>query len=68
MKKLDKLGVMAAWEGKKFKASYDGEAKEIEEYKEDEEVVLSIPDLSGFDSAIVVLDQDSFGYSADKIL
>ncbi len=68
MKKLDKLGVMAAGEGKKFKASYNGEAKEIEEYKEDEEVVLSIPDLSGFDSAIVVLDQDSFGYSADKIL
>jgi hypothetical protein len=35
MKKLDKLGVMAAGEGMKFKASYDGEAKEIEEYKED---------------------------------
>ena len=33
MKKLDKLGVMAAWEGKMFKASYDGEAKEIEEYE-----------------------------------
>ncbi len=34
-KELDKLGVMAAGEGMKFKASYDGEAKEIEEYKED---------------------------------
>ena len=68
MKKLDKLGVMAAGEGKKFKASYDGEAKEIEEYEEDEEVVLSFPDPGGFDSAIVVLDQVSFSYSADKIL
>jgi ATP-binding cassette subfamily F protein 3 len=66
MKKLDKLGVMAAGKGKKFKASYDGEAKEIEEYKEDEEVVLSFP--GGFDSAIVVLEQVSFGFSADKIL
>ncbi len=68
MKKLDKLGVMAAGEGKKFKASYDGEAKEIEEYEEDKEVVLSFPDTGGFDSAIVVLDQVSFGNSADKIL
>ena len=66
MKKLDKLGVMAAGEGKKFKASYDGEAKEIEEYEEDEEVVLSFP--GGFDSAIVVLEQVSFGFSVDKIL
>ncbi|KAL3811979.1 hypothetical protein ACHAXA_009597, partial [Cyclostephanos tholiformis] len=68
MKKLDKLGVMAAGEGKKFKASYDGEAKEVEEYKEDEEVVLTFPDPGGFDSNIVVLDQVSFGYTADKIL
>ena len=68
MEELDKLGVMAAREGKKFKASYNGEAKEKEEYKEDEEVVLSFPDPSGLDSAIVVLDQVSFGYSADKIL
>ncbi len=68
MKKLDKLGVMAAGEGKKFKASYDGEAKEIEEYKEDEEVVLNFPDPGGFDSNIVVLDQVSFGYTADNIL
>jgi ATP-binding cassette subfamily F protein 3 len=68
MKKLDKLGVMAAGEGKKFKASYDGEAKEIEEYEEDEEVVLNFPDPGGFDSNIVVLDQVSFGYSADSIL
>jgi ATPase subunit of ABC transporter with duplicated ATPase domains len=68
MKKLDKLGMMAAGEGKKFKASYDGEAKEIEEYEEDEEVVLNFPDPGGFDSNIVVLDQVSFGYSADTIL
>ncbi len=68
MKKLDKLGVMAAGEGKKFKASYDGEAKEIEEYKDDEEVVLNFPDPGGFDSNIVVLDQISFGYTSDNIL
>lgn len=35
MKKLDKLGVMAAGEGRKFKASYDGQAEEIEAYEEE---------------------------------
>ena len=68
MKKLDKLGVMAASEGKKFKASYDGEAEEIEEYEEDEEVVLNFPDPGSFDNNIVVLDQVTFGYNSDKIL
>lgn len=68
MKKLDKLGVMAAGEGKKFKASYDGEAEEIEEYEEDEEVVLNFPEPGAFDGNIVTLDQVSFGYSPDKTL
>ena len=68
MKKLDKLGVMAASEGKKFKASYDGEAAEIEEYEEDEEVVLNFPDPGAFNGNIVSLDQVSFGYSTDNIL
>jgi len=68
MKKLDKLGVMSAGEGKKFKAS-DGEiAEEIEEYEEDDEVVLHFPDPGGFDGNIVSLDQVNFGYSADKTL
>lgn len=68
MKKLDKLGMMSQ-EGKKFKASYDGEAEEVEKYEEDEEVVLNFPDPGGFDTAnIVALDQVSFGYSSDKML
>ena len=68
MKKMDKLGVMAASEGKKFKASYDGEAEEIEAYEEDEEVVLNFPDPGGFDGNMVSLEQVSFGYTSDKIL
>lgn len=68
MKKLDKLGVMAAGEGRKFKASYDGEAEEVEEYEEDEEVVLNFPDPGGFDGNIVTLDRVTFGYSADRTL
>lgn len=69
MKKLDKLGVMAAGgDGKKFKASYDGEAEEVEEYEEDEEVVLTFPDPGGFDANIVGLNQVTFGYTPDKIL
>ncbi|KAL7551403.1 hypothetical protein ACHAWF_014589 [Thalassiosira exigua] len=68
MKKLDKLGVMAAGEGRKFKASYDGEAEEVEAYEEDEEVVLNFPDPGGFDGNIVSLDRVSFGYTPDKVL
>jgi len=69
MKKLDKLGVMAAGEGRKFKASYDGEAQEIEAYEEDEEVVLNFPDPGGFDNtSIVTLDRVAFGYTPEKIL
>ena len=68
MKKLDKLGVMAAGEGRKFKASYDGEAEEIEEYEEDEEVVLNFPDPGGFDGNMVTLDRVSFGYDPARTL
>jgi len=69
MKKLDKLGVMAAGEGRKFKASYDGEAQEIEAYEEDEEVVLNFPDPGGFDNtSIVTLDRVAFGYTPEKTL
>ena len=67
MKKLDKIGMMSS-EGKKFKASYDGDAEEIEEYQEDDKVVLSFPDPGGFDSNIVTLDRASFGYSPDRML
>ncbi|KAL3787091.1 hypothetical protein ACHAWO_008571 [Cyclotella atomus] len=67
MKKLDKLGVIAQ-EGKKFKASYDGEAEEIEEYVEDEEVVLDFPDPGGFDGDIVRMELMSFGYTPDNLL
>ena len=69
MKKLDKLGVMAAGEGRKFKASYDGQAEEIEAYEEDEEVVLNFPDPGGFDNVpIVTLERVSFGYTPGKTL
>lgn len=64
---LDKLGVMAQ-EGKKFKASYDGDAEEIEEYVEDDEVVLSFPDPGGFDGDIVRLELMSFGYTPENTL
>ena len=42
MKKMDKLGVMAQ-DGKKWKASYDGDAEEVEEYVEDDVVELTVP-------------------------
>uniref|UniRef100_A0A7S4QCT5 ABC transporter domain-containing protein n=2 Tax=Ditylum brightwellii TaxID=49249 RepID=A0A7S4QCT5_9STRA len=68
MKKLDKLGVMAAGEGKKYKASYDGDAEEIQEYEEDEEVTLTFPDPGAYDGDIVCLDRLSFGYDPNKLL
>lgn len=67
MKKLDKIGMMAQ-EGKKFKASYDGDVEEIEEYQEDEKVELNFPDPGGFDSNMVTLERVTFGYSPDRIL
>jgi ATPase subunit of ABC transporter with duplicated ATPase domains len=68
MKKLDKLGVMAAGEGKKWKASYDGDADEVEEYEEDEKVELLFPDPGGFDGDIVKVQRAKFGYTQEKIL
>eukprot|EP00521_Asterionellopsis_glacialis_P015884 CAMPEP_0195303508 /NCGR_PEP_ID=MMETSP0707-20130614/32915_1 /TAXON_ID=33640 /ORGANISM="Asterionellopsis glacialis, Strain CCMP134" /LENGTH=275 /DNA_ID=CAMNT_0040367087 /DNA_START=120 /DNA_END=947 /DNA_ORIENTATION=+ len=67
MKKLDKLGVMSQ-EGKKYKASYDGDAEEVEEYVEDDKVELHFPDPGGYDGDIVRLEQVKFGYNEDKIL
>ena len=67
MKKLDKIGVMAQ-EGKKYKASYDGDVEEIEEYHEDDKVELNFPDPGGFDGNVVTLERVTFGYSPDKIL
>lgn len=67
MKKLDKIGMMSQ-EGKKFKASYDGDVEEIEEYKEDDKVELSFPDPGSFNGNMVTLEQVTFGYSPDKIL
>ncbi len=55
-------------EGKRWKASYDGNAEEVEEYVEDEKVVLNFPDPGSFDGEIVRLDQVTFGYSSDNIL
>lgn len=68
MKKLDKIGVMAAGEGKKWKASYDGDAEEVEEFEEDEVVELTFPDPGSFDGNIITVDRAVFGYTKDKLL
>lgn len=67
MKKLEKVGVMAQ-EGKRYKASYDGDAEEVEEYEEDEKVELNFPDPGSFDGDIIRLEQMTFGYSPESIL
>ena len=67
MKKLDKLGVMAQ-DGKRWKASYDGDAEEVDEVEEDDTVVLKFPDPGRFDGNIVRLEEVKFGYSPEKIL
>ena len=64
MKKLEKVGVMAQ-EGKRYKASYDGEAEEVDEYEEDEKVDLQFPDPGSFDGDIIRLEQMGFGYSPE---
>lgn len=67
MKKLDKIGVMAQ-DGKKWKASLDGEAEEVEEVEEEEEVVLNFPDPGSFDKEMIKLEQVKFGYNENDIL
>ncbi len=67
MKKLEKIGTMAQ-EGKRWKASYDGDAEEVEEYVEDEKVELTFPDPGSFNGDIVMLDQTTFGYNSERIL
>ena len=67
MKKLDKLGVMAQ-DGKKWKASYDGDVEEVEEVEADDTGTLSFPDPGLIDGDIAKLDQVKFGYSPDKLL
>jgi ATPase subunit of ABC transporter with duplicated ATPase domains len=67
MKKLDKLGVMAQ-DGKRWKASYDGDAEEVEDVDEEEEVVLKFPDPGSFDKEMIKLEQVKFGYDKDDIL
>jgi ATPase subunit of ABC transporter with duplicated ATPase domains len=67
MKKMEKVGMMAQ-EGKRYKASYDGDAEEVEEFVEDEIVTLQFPDPGTFDGNIVTLDQVAFGYTDSNIL
>lgn len=67
MKKLEKVGTMNQ-EGKRWKASYDGDAEEVEEYEEDETVELKFPDCGKFDGDIVKLDRAVFGYTQEKLL
>uniref|UniRef100_A0A7S4ABI0 ABC transporter domain-containing protein n=2 Tax=Pseudo-nitzschia australis TaxID=44445 RepID=A0A7S4ABI0_9STRA len=67
MKKLDKIGVMAQ-DGKRWKASYDGDAQEVEEVEEEEEVVLNFPDPGSFDKDMIKLEQVKFGYHESNIL
>lgn len=67
MKKLEKVGMMNQ-EGKRWKASYDGVAEEVEEYVEEEKVILNFPECGRFDGDIVKLDQATFGYNHENIL
>ena len=63
MKKMERLGVLAASEGKgKVKISYGDDISEVEEYKEDAPVVISMPDPGPLDHEIVQLDRVSFSY------
>jgi ATP-binding cassette subfamily F protein 3 len=67
MKKLEKVGVMAQ-DGKRYKASLDGEAEEVEEYEEDDTVELKFPDPGSFDGDIIRLERMKFGYTPENIL
>jgi len=63
LKKLDRVGVGAAQDGKKWKMSDQAEAAEVvEAYVEEAPVVLDFPDPGPFDHAIVRITNASFAY------
>lgn len=68
MKKLKRLGVEAATDGRRYKASYDAPATDVEEVQEDEVVSLSFPDpgdvaITGDRPLLRLVDVD-FAYPA----
>ena len=51
-----------ATDGKRYKASYDGQAEEVAEVEEEEDVILNFPDPGGFDGDIIKLELVKFMY------
>ena len=68
MKKMERIGMQGAAQGKKYKISYEGAVEDVEEYVEDEDVTLDFPDPGSFDSNIVELDRVTFGYEGAELL
>jgi ATP-binding cassette subfamily F protein 3 len=64
MKKMERLGVEAAAQAKggKFKASYDGEAEEVEEEVNEDEFELCFPSVPKVDGTLIQLDDVAFAY------
>ena len=68
MKKMERLGVEAAGgDGRRYKASYDTPAEEVEKVAEEAEVVLDFPDPGVFDKPIVTLEDVSFADEAQPL-
>uniref|UniRef100_A0A7S2RU54 ABC transporter domain-containing protein n=1 Tax=Mucochytrium quahogii TaxID=96639 RepID=A0A7S2RU54_9STRA len=68
MKKLERLGVEAAAQSKggKFKASYDGDAEDVEEEVDEDEFELKFPEVAKVDGTILRLDDVEFAYPGSK--
>jgi len=66
MKKMERVGMLAASEGRgKVKLSYGDVVEDVEEFKEDAEVVINLPDPGPLDHDIVKLERASFSYVND---
>ena len=68
MKKLERLGMEAAAEnqGRRFKASYDGEREDVEEQVEEKKIVITFPEPTLVKGIVVTMDGVSFDYNPMK--
>jgi ATPase subunit of ABC transporter with duplicated ATPase domains len=67
MKKMERLGVEAAGgDGRRYKASYDTPAEEVEKVVEEAPVELDFPDPGAFDKPVVTMEGVSFAYEIQQ--
>lgn len=68
MKRMARLGMeaQAEMQGRRYKASYDGEYAEVDEIQADGKVVLNMPDPGQLKGTLITLDEVTFTYPSNN--